>query len=134
MDEKLQCSPIRWRNRKVKVMSNAKRNTRAIKGFTVRGWWMLRAAALYLQDVGEATSSEILANARSPPRRKGHEGSRIDLSTRALSGRLQRHSSFKSRKDGKNKSNPVLWRVVDDNIFLENPHNKNTRRMKEWKL
>lgn len=114
-------------------MSGAKRKTRAIKGMTVRGWWMLRAAALYLQDVGEATSREILDNARSPPRRKGHEGSRIELSVRDMSARLATHTSFKSRKDGKNKSNPVLWRVVDDNIFLENPHNKNTRRMKEWK-
>jgi len=117
----------------VKVMSGAKRRSRAIKGLTVKGWWKLAAAARYLQEVGEATSGEILANARSPPRRKGHEGSRLDLSVRDLSSRLAIHTSFKSRKCDKNKSNPVIWRLVDDNIFLENPYNKNTRRMKEWK-
>jgi hypothetical protein len=91
------------------------------RNYMVKGWWKLAAAARYLQTVEEATAHAIIEHARSK------SGTHIDLNPRELSVRLARHLSFKSRKDGKNKSNPVLWRIINDNIFKENPNKRGKR-------
>ncbi len=104
-----------------------RRKYRAIKGFTVKGWWQLASAARYLQDVGEATSREIVEHARAK------NGSRLGLTVMEMSSRMAKHNSFKSRKVDRNKATPVRWSLANDNIFLENPNDKNTRVKKEWK-
>lgn len=102
-------------------MTRRNRSLYPERTYLVKGWWKLAAVARYLQTVEEATAYQIIEYSRS------QTGTTIDLTAREVSVRLARHSSFKSRKDGKNNSNPVLWRIINDDIFLENPNKRGKR-------
>jgi len=99
-------------------MTRRNRSLYPNRNHMVKGWWKLAAAARYLQQVKEASSVEIISNARA------QSGASIDLNPRELSGRMRRHPSFKSEKPEGSNSNPVLWRIVNDDIFMENPNKR----------
>lgn len=83
--------------------------------FRYKGFRELVRCAEYLQEVGAATSHELLNNVRYK------NGKRLNQSARILSARLQRHRSFKGTRDTRNNSNPTIWTLQNDDIFDEAP-------------
>ena len=95
-------------------MSRRQRTGNSI--FRYKGHKELIRCAEYLDGmISEATTHELLNNVRY------RNGKRLNQSARHLSARLQRHKSFKGRKDPNDIHGATIWSLANRDIFDEKP-------------
>tara|TARA_R100001082_G_scaffold110211_1_gene89502 strand:- start:4577 stop:4888 length:312 start_codon:yes stop_codon:yes gene_type:complete len=86
----------------------------------VKNGWMIKAIARYLDEVGEATATQIKNHARSKGSKRKASGSRLTgLNAQQISGRLRIHKSFAAEKKFCTHSRKEInyWRLVNRELI-----------------